>query len=95
MLPQKLPLELLQTQWAQQINPVLSNLLVNGQLLKDQTLINGTTVINHKLSRTPQGWFIVSPDASANVYQASQQPNPALTLTLVSDALLHCSIWVF
>lgn len=95
MLPQKQPWPLAQTTWAQQIDPVLANLLVNGQLLTNQLLNNGNTVINHKLGRNPLGWFLVSPQGPATVYQAAQQPNPTLTLTLVSDAAISSSIWVF
>ena len=95
MLPQKLDLPKMQTTWAQQIDPVLQNLLVQGQLLKSQSLINGTITINHKLGRQPQGWFLVSPQGSASVYQASYQPNPTLLLTLTSNAAIITDIWVF
>jgi hypothetical protein len=94
-LAQKLSMDQLQTKWASQLNPVLANLLVQGQLLQDQSLINGTTTINHRLGRTLNGWFVVSPKASATVYEATSQPNPTLTLTLISSAALDCSIWVF
>lgn len=94
-LPQKQSPSQMQTKWAAQLNPLLSNLLIQGQLLTNQTLINGTTAINHKLGRTPQGWFLVSPQAAAVVYQAAQQPNPTLLLTLVSNAAVQTSIWVF
>jgi len=95
MLPQKLPYPLMCTTWASQIDPVLANLLVNGQLLTGQSLNNGTTVIDHKLGRKPNGWFLVSPQGAATVYQASSQPNPNLTLTLISNAAIQTSIWVF
>jgi hypothetical protein len=94
-LPQKLSLDQMQTKWASQLNPVLANLLVNGQLLANQTLIDGSTAINHKLGRTPNGWFLVSPQAAATVYQAAYQPQPTLTLTLVSSAALTTDLWVF
>lgn len=95
MLPQKLDLPKMQTTWAEQINPVLANLLIQGQLLKAQTLINGTTVINHRLGRQFQGWFLVSPKASASVFEAAYQPNPTLTLTLTSNAAVITDLWVF
>lgn len=85
----------MQTSWAQQIDPVLANLLVQGQLLSNVSLINGTTAINHKLGRIPLGWFLVSPLGAATVYQAAYQPNPTLTLTLTSNAAITTSIWVF
>lgn len=95
MLPQKQPLPLMQTSWAQQINPILANLLVRGQLLTGIELINGTTVINHKLGRIPNGWFPVSTQGLAMIGEAAQQPNPTLTLTLVSSAAVTTGIWVF
>lgn len=95
MLPQKLDYEKMLTTWAQQLNPVIANLLVNGILLKDQELINGTTVINHRLGRNPQGWFLSAPKGAAVVYQASQQPNPTLTLTVVSNAAITTDVWVY
>lgn len=85
----------MQTKWASQINPVLANLLVQGQLLTDISLINGTTAVNHKLGRIPNGWFLVSPMGAATVYQAAQQINPTLTLSLVSNTAIQTSVWVF
>lgn len=95
MLPQKLDLPKMQTTWAQQLDPIIANLLINGILLKDQSLINGTTVINHRLGRQPQGWFLSAPKGAATVYQAAQQPNPTLTLTVISNAAIMTDIWVY
>lgn len=94
-LPQKLPMDQMQTRWASQLNPVLSNLLIQGQLLKNQVLANGPNQINHELGRAPQGWFIVSPQGPARVSQAAYQVSPALILTLNSDAIVVTDIWVF
>ena len=55
MLPQRLTLPLMQTQWASQIDPVLTNELVQGQLLQNITLTAGANVINHKLGRKLAG----------------------------------------
>jgi hypothetical protein len=95
-LPQQLPIDLMQNKWAAQINPILANLLVQGQLLKDISLINGTTIVNHKLGRKLQGWMITGINAAATVYdnQASNQ-TPQLTLSLTSNAAAIASIWVF
>jgi hypothetical protein len=86
----------MQTQWASQLDPVLANLLVQGQLLQNISLINGTTAINHKLGRKLQGWMIVGINGIAAVYdtQASNQ-TPALTLQLVSNAAVTVNLWVF
>lgn len=95
MLPKKQPWATAQDTWASQINPVLANLLVQGQLLKNITLAIGDTLIAHKLGRQPQGYFLVSPQGPAVVFQAAHQANPAVTLTLTSSAELLTSVWVF
>lgn len=96
MLPQKLPLDLMQTKWATELNPLIANPLTQGQLLTGQVLINGVTVVNHGLGRKLQGWFIVGINAAATVYdtQATNQM-PQLTLNLTSNAAATVSIWVF
>lgn len=96
MLPQKQALSLMQTTWAQQLDPVISNEIVNGQLLQNQSLINGVTVVNHKLGRKLVGWFIVGINGAASVYdsQATNQ-TPQLTLVLNSNAAVSVNLWVF
>lgn len=83
----------MQSTWASQINPVLANPLVNGQLLTGQALINGVTVVNHLLSRQMQGWIIVDQDAAANIYRSA--PLNTQTLTLTSNAATTIALWVF
>jgi hypothetical protein len=96
MLPQKLNLDMLQTTWASQLNPIIANPLVQGQLLQNVALISGTTVVNHKLGRKLQGWFIVGINGAATIYdnQASNQ-TPQLTLSLTSNATANVALWVF
>lgn len=94
-LPKKLSWDMAQTVWGQELDPVLANLLIQGQLLVDMPLVNGTTVISHKLGRKPLGWFLVAPKAAGTVFQAASQLNPTLQLTLISNAALTTSIWVF
>jgi hypothetical protein len=86
----------MQTKWASQLNPVLRNALINGQLLPDVSLINGITVVNHLLGRKLQGWLIVGINGAATVYdsQATNQ-TPQLTLVLNSNAAVSCNLWVF
>jgi hypothetical protein len=95
-LPQRLPLPQMQTTWSTALDPIIANPLVNGQLLTNQALINGTTVINHKLARKLQGWLIVGINAAATIYdnQATNQ-TPQLTLSLTSNAACIVSLWVF
>jgi hypothetical protein len=95
-LSTKLPWPLAQTIWPSQINPILANPIVNGQMLENVILINGTTSVNHGLQRNLQGWFIVGINKAATIYdnQASNQ-TPQLTLSLISNAVCTVNIWVF
>lgn len=93
MLPQQLDLPKMQTTWAQQLNPVIANALVQGQQLNNIQLINGVTVVNHKLGRKMQGWIVVDMDAASIIYRS--QPFNTLTLTLTSNAAVSISLWVF
>lgn len=86
-------LDLWQTQWKSQLDPVLASPLLDGLLLTNIQLVNGTTTINHKLGRKMVGWIVVDIDAGAAVYRS--QPLNSLTLTLTSGAAGMCSLWVF
>lgn len=92
-LPQKLPLDLMQTQWASQLNPVLANQLNSASVLKNVALVNGDNVINHKLGRALQGWFVSDIDGAASIYRS--QPLNNLTLTLTSNASVTVNLVVF
>jgi hypothetical protein len=92
-LPQKLSLDMMQTKWATELNPVISNTLVNGLLLSNITITTGANVINHLLGRKQIGWFITDINASAQIYRSQDLNN--LTLTLTSDADCVASLWVF
>jgi hypothetical protein len=96
-LPLKLPIDQMQTKWKSQIDPVLGNQLLQGQLLSGVVLNSGTpTVVNHGLGRKLVGWFVVGIDAAATIYdsQASNQ-TPQTTLILNSNAVCTVNLWVF
>lgn len=95
-LPQKLDLPKMQTTWAQALNPIISNEILQGQLLTQENLINGTTIVNHRLGRKLIGWFVVGITGAATIYdnQAANQ-TPQLTLSLTSNAAVTANIWVF
>lgn len=95
-LPQKLPLELMRTQWSQAIDPVITNPLNNASILKNVSLMTGANVINHKLGQNLQGWWIIRQRASASVFD-TQDTNqiPQLTLNLTSSANVVVDLAVF
>lgn len=95
-LPKGLDLPMMQTKWASILNVLLSNPSLSSSILRNVSLANGTTVVNHKLGRPLQGWRIVGINGAATVYdsQASNQ-TPALTLVLVSSAAVIANLEVF
>lgn len=86
-------LDMMQNTWASALDPLLSNPLSNGIFLKNISLANGVTVINHLLSRQMQGWFITDINAAATIYRS--QPLNAKTLTLTSNAVAIVNLYVF
>lgn len=86
-------LMLMQNKWASELNPLLSNVLNEVLILKNQSLINGTNVINHLLSRIQQGWFLTDIQGSSIIYRSA--PFNASTLTLTSSANVIVNIGVF
>lgn len=86
-------LSLMQTKWASLLNVLLNNPMSKGVFLKDVDLINGATIVNHRLSRKPQGWQIIDINGAARIYRS--QPFNDLTLTLTSDASVTVSLYVF
>lgn len=86
-------LRLMQTAWAQQLNPVISNPLAQGLQLSNIALGIGNNVINHLLSRKMQGWFITDVNGASVIYRST--PLNAVNLTLNSSAAVIVNIYVF
>lgn len=82
-----------QTRWKAEIDPLLTAPLAGLLILEGVTLTNGATVINHKLGRLPQGWFLTDLNGAATIYRS--QPFNKLTLTLTSNAVVTANIGVF
>lgn len=96
MLPQKLPLDLMQTQWASQLNPVIDNPLSKPIVLKNVLLSTGTNTINHKLGQKLQGWFATRVRSSVTLYdQQDNNQTPNLTLVLIASAPASIDLAVF
>ena len=91
-----LPLSLLQTAWKAILDPIVSSPSNNVNLIKNVSLINGVTTINHKLGQKLTGYRIVRQRAAASIYD-NQDNNtlPDKTLILVSNAAVVVDIEVF
>lgn len=96
MLPQKLPLDQMATTWASQLNPIIANPTIDNLVLKNVSLVAGTNVINHRLSRPLQGWNPTRVRASATLYDLQDtNQTPQLTLILVASAPVVVDLVVF
>jgi hypothetical protein len=95
-LPQKLTLDLLQTQWAQQLNPVLANPQVLVSTIQNVALVTGTNTVNHKLGKKLQGWYLTRVRSSVMVYdQQDSNQIPQLTLVLIASGPAVVDIAVY
>jgi hypothetical protein len=89
-------LQLLQTSWAQQLNPVIELPTNKGHILKEITLSIGPNSINHLLGRKLQGWYIVRQRAASSLYDLQDSNQiPSFTLILNSSAAVTVDIFVF
>lgn len=92
-LPLRLNWDMAQDRWATELQPIINLPPNQGRLIKNVPLINGVTVVSHKLGRVQQGWIIADQDAAAQIYRSAAFNN--LTLTLTSNAAVNINIWVF
>lgn len=92
-LSNKLDWEAANPLWAAALNPVLANPLNTATSLNNVSLVVGPNIINHKLGRTLQGWFVTDIQGVASIYRSA--PFNSTTLTLVSDAAVTVNLGVF
>lgn len=86
-------LMLMQNKWSSELNPLIKLPILSGNMIESKVLAVGANVINHKLGRKPQGWFITDINAAANIYRSAAFDKNTLTLT--SDAIATINLWVF
>lgn len=92
-LPQKLPYDLMLTNWATQLDPLIKSPINQGNLVTNVKIKTGVNVINHKLSRKQVGYFIADITGPALLYRTADFNNLTLTLTSTGDCMI--SLWVF
>lgn len=93
LLPLNLPQIMMQTKWKSVLDPLLLNPLNQVSILSNIVLSSGANIINHKLGRTPQGWFLTDIQEAAHIYRS--QPFNEKTLTLFSDGTVTVNVGVF
>jgi hypothetical protein len=94
-LPLKLDIQEMQTRWASILNPIIANPILNGIELDNVQLTTGTNVINHRLSRQMQGWFVTDINAAITYYRPDTSPFNKTTLTLVASGPARVNLWVY
>ena len=93
-LQQQLPWEASRTVWAQQLNPVIANPIVQGVAITSVTLdANTPKTFSTTLNRMQQGWFLTDIMSAAKVWRT--EAFNTTTITLEADADTTISIWVY
>lgn len=88
-------LSLLQTKWAEQIDPVVAQPFNSGVILSN-VILSSSSVINHKLGRDLQGWALVRLRGKATVFDTQDvNPIPSKTLQLNASSGVSADILVF
>ncbi len=89
-------LTMLQTRWASILGPLLANPMLSGAVLKQVSLTTGSNVVNHRLGRKLQGWFLTRKRAAGNIYDTQDSNSmPELTLQLESSTSAVVDIYVY
>lgn len=92
-LPNQMPSNPIITRWKALLDPLLANPLNSVNILENQALVNGVTVINHKLGRKMEGWFITDINGAATIFRSASFNSQTLTLT--SNAAVTINLAVF
>lgn len=85
----------MQTYWSGQLNPVLKNTIVNGIQLSNIILAAGDNVINTKLQRKYQGYFLTGMRTAFSQVFEVPTGDTSLTLTLNSSVPTVVDIWIY
>lgn len=85
-------LTMLQTQWKSQLDPLLSDPF-SPKILENVVLKAGNNVINHKLGRNMQGWFITDIDTPAHIYRSAPFNNKTVTLTSTMGTTINLAVF--
>lgn len=85
-------LQLIQDNIEKAISSAITAPILNGRLITSVNLVAGSTKIEHKLARVPQGYIQVDINNVSSIYTVSKD---ALFLTLSSSAAVTVSLWIF
>jgi hypothetical protein len=86
-------LPVLMPKWKSQLDPVIANLLLNGQQINDVDLSTSDTVIPHNLGQVPQGWLLADQNTNATVFRTQPMTNSSITLQATSACTVN--LWIY
>jgi hypothetical protein len=93
-LSSNLTFEQLLTKWSGTLNPLLANLLLQGQPMWSVSLVASTPrTLNHGLGRMQLGFIVTDQNAAASIFRT--QPFNSQTITLESSADVTINLWNF
>lgn len=94
--PQDPNVNLLQTTWKQQLDPVLAQPIISSTIIKSVALTTGKNTVNHMLGTTLQGWMVIRQRGTAAIYDIQDtNPIPNKTLLLMSSSGVSVDLMVF
>lgn len=76
------------------LDPITSNLLLGGNLLKAVNLVAGPNLLSHGLGRNYLAWMLLRPSSAATLFE-TPSPDPSKYIQLTASAPLTCSLLVF
>lgn len=88
-------LNMMQTRWATEINPILGNPLNSASLLKNITLTTGNNTINHLRGVPLNGYIVAGMRGGFSQIYNVVSTMPSLTLILNSSAAVTIDLLVF
>ena len=78
------------------LEPIIASPIIDGVVLTNVLLANGTTNIEHKLGRPLRGWIITRQRGPAQVYDLQDSnTSPSRLLTLISDTEVSIDLWCY
>lgn len=79
------------------LNPVFTNPMLDGVLVKNVILAAGTNVIPNPIQREVQGVMTLLKSTFADIHTGAQasNPSPTRTLILTSSAAVTVDLWIF
>jgi hypothetical protein len=92
-LPKGLTWPQASTQWPSLLDPVIQSPMGQVRIISGINLVSGVNIINHKLGRLQQGWFVADINAGITLYRSAPFNSLTLSLTASAPAIVHLGVF--